>query len=399
MTIRCFVFLLLLLAFVQSQAQPYVPRPKPARTDYLVGALYFAGWDTDSSRNPWAKIVPFPNRKPYLGWYDEGSPEVADWEIKWALEHGISYFTYCWYRKPNNLGKPVSDTTHFKGHAIHKGLFRARYRDQFRFSILWENQGGAGVASVEDFKQNVFPYWLKTYFRHPSYLKVDGKPVLHFYKLTNLIDQLGSRQAVREVVDWMRAECVRAGFRGMLVLSDNRWARDGSRAECGIDAVYFYTAMSGGKNERPTAQQVISGQLTIFDEWIHTRREPVIPFAVVGWDPMPWARKDPRQPWYDPDLMTRWQLDAVQFRQLLTGVKARMDSLPATVPGRRMILLSNWNEWGEGMHLAPHEKEGFGYLDAVRAVFTTEPQPADHRRPEDLKLGPYDRDFRRFNTR
>jgi hypothetical protein len=55
-----------------------------------------------------------------------------------------------------------------------------------------------------------------------------------------------------------------------------------------------------------------------------------------------------------------------------------------------MILLDNWNEWSEGHFIAPSRQHGFGYLDAVRTVFTTE--PADHvdLLPEDIGLGPYD---------
>jgi len=29
-----------------------------------------------------------------LGWYREGDPELADWQIKWAVEHGITFFAY-----------------------------------------------------------------------------------------------------------------------------------------------------------------------------------------------------------------------------------------------------------------------------------------------------------------
>ena len=43
-----------------------------------------------------------------LGWYNEGTPEVADWHIKYMLEHGISGVVYCWYR--SNLNEPVKQS-------------------------------------------------------------------------------------------------------------------------------------------------------------------------------------------------------------------------------------------------------------------------------------------------
>ena len=44
--------------------------------------------------------------------------------------------------------------------------------------------------------------------------------------------------------------------------------------------------------------------------------------------------------------------------------------LPAASLGRRMILLANWNEFGEGHFMLPTESARFGYLDALREVFT-----------------------------
>ena len=81
-------------SFADPQSSSYVPVPHPVRGPYEVGAYYFPGWQTSSQ---WQPIRRFPERKPVLGWYREGAPEVADWHIKWAVEHGITFFAYDWY--------------------------------------------------------------------------------------------------------------------------------------------------------------------------------------------------------------------------------------------------------------------------------------------------------------
>jgi hypothetical protein len=62
-----------------------------------------------------------------------------------------------------------------------------------------------------------------------------------------------------------------------------------------------------------------------------------------------------------------------------------------------MLLIDNWNEWGEGHYIAPCEQFGFGYLDAVRETFTNAPKKHRDVTPADIGRGPYDSLFRRAN--
>ncbi len=107
----------------------YVPPPDAASADRLIGAHYFPGWKPGVHRG-WSVLAQYPERKPVLGWYDESNPENTDWEIKWALEHGISFFVYCWYRHKENAGQPLRACDVRMGHAIHEGLFRCRYKER-----------------------------------------------------------------------------------------------------------------------------------------------------------------------------------------------------------------------------------------------------------------------------
>ena len=74
-----------------------VPAPQPVSTQILIGAHNCPLWEADKPQL-WNQVLKHPERTPALGFYSQENPEVADWETKWAVEHGISFFVYCWYR-------------------------------------------------------------------------------------------------------------------------------------------------------------------------------------------------------------------------------------------------------------------------------------------------------------
>jgi hypothetical protein len=375
-------------------SQRYIPEPVPADSEYIIGAHYFPGW-REGTHFGWGKITPYPERKPLLGWYDEGDPEVTDWEIKWALEHGISCFIYCWYRVGHE--GPVR---HRLGHAIHDGFFHARFKDKFKFAIMWENQNAGCSASVEDLVDNLFHFWMDNYFSHPSYLRIDGKPVLCIYDVSRLCEFLGAnvkikREAVRKALDKLREEAVRCGLSGLWLFCEYRhqdaWNLQRIR-DCGFDCVFAYCWHT--KNRYPTAEEAINTQLEAMNKWRKLDIIPFVPTISVGWDPMPWKSDNPATPWLHPDKMTRWYLEPPQYETLCKKVKAMMAELPETSPGRKMLMLDNWNEWGEGHFISPHKKHGFGYLDVIRKLFTTAPQVHIDLTPADVGLGPYNKLFK-----
>jgi len=364
---------------VEAPKAEYVPRPVPIKTDVLIGAHYCPLWKEGTRSNGWGPILGYPQRKPALGWYDEGDPEVADWEIKWCLEHGIGFFVYCWYRTNQGRGVQVR-----LGHAIHEGLFRAKYRSKFRFCIMWENQakGDAGVASKADLLETLLPFWIEKYFKHPSYLKVDGKPLLFIYRPEYLVDDLGTVADVRSALNKMRAACRRAGFAGLTILGEYRGtavSRLRLLASLGLDYSFAYAWPLPGD---PSPNLAVRMQEEL---WRKRRTLDVLPEVLtvsMGWDSRPWHPSN-----------TRWRLTPKAFGQACIRAREMMKSQPAGSLGRHILLLDNWNEFGEGHYIAPHRQYGFGYLDAVRSVFSK--APADHLDliPADVGLGPYQEFF------
>ena len=376
----------------------YVPAPQPASSDYLIGAHYFPGWKYGTHAGWKALEGKFPERTPLLGYYDEENPEVTDWEIKWTLEHGIQYFVYCWYRKEENLGRPMSDDGQYLGHAIHDGLFHARYGQQMKFAIMWETGNRAAVASEADLFDNLLPYWIDTYFSRPNYLRLDGKPVLYVYwygSMGKIVDPMGGPDKAPMILQRMRDAAARRGLEGLTIGMEYRGQNpDEYRGlqTWGFDFTFSYCWHTSQRH--PTGPEAIEHQLHCLDALRNSCPLPYSVTASMGWDPAPWASDDPASYCYRPNL-TQWKLTPAEWQTLLERVKNYMDAHPADALARRLLLLDNWNEWSEGHYLSPEVTDRFGYLQAVREVFTHRDNTPDYRLPAELGLGPYDEAYRR----
>jgi len=361
-------------AKVKVKARPYIPEPEPVKTSVLVGAHHCPLWEADKPQM-WANIVKHPERTPALGFYSQENPEVSDWETKWAVEHGVSFFVYCWYRA--SQGGPVEMRF---GSAIHDALFKSRFVDKLKFTIMWENQsrGKAGVADEADLMTNLLPFWIENYFKHPSYLKLDNKPLLFIYRPEFLIQDLGGEANVAKAFDKMRQACREAGFDGLYVLGEYRGLDPNHlklMKRLGLDYTFAYC---WHVQNNPTPPQAIAAQMNNIRR---TQELGVLPQVVTvsqGWSG-----------WRDEGSI--WTIPPADYETLLRKAKDFIAMLPANELGSRLLLLDNWNEWGEGHFIAPYRQYGFGYLDAVRKVFSPDaPEPHTDLVPEDIGLGPYD---------
>ena len=110
----------------------YVPEPQPVKSAVEITALYYPGTE---HMPEWDMIAQTrPEIKPLLGWYDESNPEVIDWQIKWAVEHGISSSSVDWYWN--------------KGFRRLEHWLNAYYKARYRKSRLLHP--GAEASTVEE---------------------------------------------------------------------------------------------------------------------------------------------------------------------------------------------------------------------------------------------------------
>ena len=363
----------------------YCPKPKlpKGKDDYVIGMNMCSLWHTGSHIG-WDCITPYPEIRPVLGYYDEGLPEVADWEIKFMLENGVDFQLYCWYSSQSNAPIKVTGLSE----AIHDGYFNCRYSDMSRFALLWEAANAAHPAGSEAFRRYFVPYWIEQFFSDKRYMTIDNKAVMAVFGTWQLMQDFGGPEGVKAEFDYLRGEVKKLGYDDLIIMSCGGPGAD--VRDCGFDAAYAYNWGKDGYDADFTASMIRSQQEQKF---VH-----VVPTASTGFNNVAWA--ETRSP----------NMTAEDFKKLHTVFRDEMLPSFAKDPEKpnwthRFIMMSNWNEYGEGTYIMPCKGlNGFGYLNAVRDVYTKEkPHEDDVPTPNQLSrlsyLYPQERKMIRVQSR
>jgi len=325
-------------------------------------------------------------RKPLWGYCNEADPYVMEMQISAAADHGVNVFIYDWY---------WYDDQPFLEQCLDNGFLKAKNNDRMKFYLMWANhdalslwdkrtaeQGNLIWSGKQDEKQwNIICDRLITkYFSHPSYYKIDGKPVFMIYDVENLIAGLGGLENTRRCIEEFRAKVVAAGHPG-LELQLTQWGDRSlkipnlsgvdSNAECrrstaeilgalGFDSLTNYQYAHFLNIDRDY-REITDDAEHCWQEFYDKYDVPYYPHVSLGWD------NNPRFNSFRPSVVKNNTPENVEdaFRR----VKAFVDSHDLPVP---LITVNSWNEWTETSYLEPDDLYGYGYLEAIKKVFVDE---------------------------
>jgi hypothetical protein len=204
----------------------------------------------------------------------------------------------------------------------------------------------------------------------PRYIRVNGRPLFLVYRPYDLPDS-------RRTLDVWRHETTRLGLPEPFFVASNSHAHLSNPMELGFDGVMqfvpqlsvldcFESPSPSHRLHRLVAnikQGIFSSRLHVYDYEESVRKMlvplkwPVFRSLIPGWDNS--ARSGER------GVILRNSTPA-KFEQLLLELSQR--TLEEQPPGHRILFLNAWNEWAEGNHLEPDQRNGRGYLEAVRQV-------------------------------
>ena len=364
-----------------------VPAPEPVRAKFTLGAYIFPGWYRDTGRgdypykthdedSEWKRcIAKQPGPRPLLGFYDDSLPEVNDWHIKWALEHGISFFAFDWYW---NAGEKRLVRT------LEQGFLKAKYANQMKFCIHWCNHGldfkRDGKPAPLDFSVKALTemteYLADTYFKRPNYLAVDGHPVFMAFVPGALVTANGGPAGFRAALEEMNKVLRAKGLKDLYFVA---LGGGGNYKESGFSAATAYSYYGTDPDSKYEWKRGHSlpyeDMVKHFDTlWqVYSKKADLHYIVPVGsnWDDRPRARENALViAGKTPDLfekMCRSSLNYIDKRNNLAIIEA-------------------WNEWGEGSYIEPDQEFGFAFLDRVRKVFTGAPDAHADLVPDAAKV-------------
>lgn len=371
---------------------PTAPSPAAQKTPgMIVAAHYYAAWKKGAAllHEGFDDLHDWPERTPLMGYYDEENPEVCDWEIKWAVEHGINCFIYCWYRLKENYGKPITQDALRCGHGIHEALFHAKFAPYMKFAIMYEASPRWCGTDEKDIVENLMPFWTENYFKRENYLVIDGKPVIFVYNQKRLANEcFADVSSQARAFERCREYAVKAGFSGLIFAAES-WQTekqyyDELRAR-GYDFSFGYSAYYKPSAPEPTDAEITAGQLARLDKYLSL--DPMrVATASCFRDSTPrlsqkWVELGTKYAEWDP---YPWYLSPEGYRDCIFAMTKRLEKLPEGSWGKRLFMIDNWNEWDEGHFVAPSVSFGFRYLEAIRASLTCCDNLPDYRMPQDI---------------
>jgi hypothetical protein len=315
-------------------------------------------------------------RYPLWGYVMEDDPDVMEMKIEAAAKYGVDIFIYDWYWY--NEGPYLEE-------ALNEGYLKAKNNDKVKFYIMWANHDARTTWDI-DRSHDIQTVWpgtvdrknfdivvqriIRQYFTHPSYFKVDGRPVFNIYDLANLIKGLGGFEQTEEALNHFINEVKKAGFPGLhlQVMLRNSMLRDESE-------------MGGDSPTVKDIQRLNFSSLTHY-QWVHVAGNgkdyvdwgmeainkwpdyekafgiPYWPHVSIGWDNNPrFVEKK--------DIVRNSTPTA--FKSFLIKAKDYLDQHPEQP---QVIVINSWNEWVEGSYLEPDMRNGYGYLEALHSAMS-----------------------------
>jgi hypothetical protein len=329
-----------------------------AATEIQLGVYYFPGWHSTSDywrdlrgeKNSRSPGKSWEGRYPILGFYPEEEQWVADKHLEWASNYGINFFAYDWYW---DGAQPQLD------HAI-KNYLKSKGKQQVKFCIMWANAYGH-PKNLQDFTEMV-RFWCQRYFPEPSYLRVEGQPLVFLFSPTELQRDAGRfGESVKSLLAKAKKIANDAGLPGIyfVAISDTK----PQPALLQLFLNQGFSAYTGWNYSGGNKEQILDydGMVDTYLSYYEAARNLSAPLPYL----VPASPGADGRPWFGNKAIFRENPTPIKFARMLSS--ARELARGQTI-GPKIVMIEAWNEFGEGSYIEPTTQWKFQYLETIKQV-------------------------------
>lgn len=347
----------------------YVEAPDvvKAKGGISVGMQHYAMWN-EGNHYGWDRVNSFADRIPYIGNYNERSPEAADWMIKYEVEHGIDFAVYDWHRPNGSLNKGVNNPikTPSRYQALYEGYFNSQYSNYRDFAILFSAISSQTLGGYDDWTNNVAPYLVEYFFKDERYKKVDNRPLLFVYDPQAYVDAMGGIELANKGIDYLDDLCKKEGMNGVRIMWDGSSTVTADVLNLRGGYAYAYAQVGA------TYKGEIDNNKRVEQQF-----ENPIRSIAMGWNRNPWQNDSTSHYFLTPEEIGN--LADLYVDEYMSWDEKGIDR-------DKVLMLTCWDEYGEGHFFNPTRVAGFETLNEIRDAVTDEGKREHEELPDSLSL-------------
>lgn len=184
--------------------------------------------------------------------------------------------------------------------------------------------------------------YLLPFFQDERYIRVEEKPLVLVYKTADI-------SCLQDMLDYWKQLAVAAGLKGIYVIG----AQCNTQSRAVVDGELIHEpGFSCRKFENAGKPKVIDYE-QLWEQLLKSRGVGKTYYGgFVSYDDTPRRGQNG---------MVIQGANPQSFEKFLTQLIGKNQAC-----GNELVFVNAWNEWGEGMHLEPDEKYGYGFLEAVK---------------------------------
>jgi hypothetical protein len=293
-----------------------------------------------------------------IGYYDLRDPNVLVKQATLAKEYNIYGFAFYhyWFHGKRLLNLPIDNMLESK-------------KPDFPFLFIWANENwtrswdGLEEEIIQEQKYSNeddlahIQFLCKSVFSDKRYITIDEKPIFIVYR-TELFPNIKETSAL-----W-REEVKKFGFRDLYLVRVENFLADVNPLEIGFDASMEFapdlrSLTSNTIMKTPIAGLKVNDYTSTILNMLLKEKPPFPRFRCVfpGWDNTP--RISERGRIFinnSPETFKHFLFSVAEFTKSNFGNNSQF------------FFINAWNEWGEGCHIEPDQKNGHAFLEAIQGL-------------------------------